>query len=57
MKENKRYPQNPMAKLMSYDTRQKRFNEDKDKLFKKNIGLPARELQEKFDRLIAWWDV
>ncbi len=54
---NGKYPVNPRARMMSYETRQRRFNEAKDKLFRDNVGLPAKELQEKFDRLVAWWNV
>ena len=57
MKEKKKYPTNPLAKTMSYSTRIKRFNKEKDDILRKSFGIPAAELSEKFERLVAWWNV
>lgn len=51
------YPKNPQAKFMSYENRIKRYNQEKDRMFLECRGLPARELQEKHERLLRWWDV
>ena len=55
MKERKKYPVNPLAKTMSYSTRIKRFNKEKDEILRQSFGVPALELQTKFEKLIAWW--
>ena len=51
------YPKNPSAKFMSYENRLKRYNQEKDKMFLENRHLPARELQEKLDKLLRWWGI
>ena len=57
VKEPKKYPVNPLAKTMSYSTRIKRFNKEKDDILRQSFGVPAVELAEKFERLVAWWNV
>lgn len=50
-----KYPMNPLAKTMSYSTRLKRYEKDKEDLLRNSHGIPALELQTKFEKLIAWW--
>lgn len=51
------YPRNPLSYGMSYENRLKRYHREKDKLLRDNIGVSAADLQEKHDRLMAWWGV
>lgn len=53
----KRHPMNPKARGMSYENRLRRYYQDKDKMFMENMGIPAKELQEKHEKLLAWWGV
>jgi hypothetical protein len=57
VKEKKKYPMNPLAKTMSYSTRIKRFNKEKDEILRKSMGIPAMDLADKLERLVAWWNV
>ena len=52
-----KYPRNPRARGMSYENRLKRYYQDKDQLLRDNMGIPAKELQEKHEKLLAWWNV
>ena len=43
---------------MSYDTRLRRFNQEKEEFLKKNFGLlPAAEFQRLLDQLIDKWKI
>lgn len=53
----KKYPVNPVAKLLPYNERLKRYHQDKDRMFSENINLPADKLNEEHERIMAWWDI
>lgn len=57
MEKKTTYPRNPRARGMSYENRLKRYYQDKDKMLIENIGVPAEELREKHEKLLAWWNV
>lgn len=49
--------QNPLAIGMSYETRLKRYHQDKDELLRKKSGLPAEEFSKELKKLEVWWNI
>ena len=46
-----------MIKHMDYQTRQRRFNEEKDELLRKKNSIPPSELSMEIKKLIDKWNV
>lgn len=46
-----------MIKHMDYQTRQRRFNEEKDELLRKKNSIPPYELSMEIKKLIDKWNV
>ena len=46
-----------MMSGMSYDTRLRRFNQEKEEFLRKNFGLPPAEFQRLLDQLIDKWKI
>jgi len=42
---------------MSYDTRLRRFNQEKEEFLKKNFGLPPAEFQAGMQAIIDKWKI
>lgn len=42
---------------MSYDTRLRRFNQEKEEFLKKNFGLPPAEFQAGMQAIINKWKI
>ena len=42
---------------MSYDTRLRRFNQEKEEFLKKNFGLPPAEFQAGMQAIIGKWKI
>lgn len=42
---------------MSYDTRLRRFNQEKEEFLRKNFGLPPAEFQSGMQAIIEKWKI
>ena len=46
-----------MIRAMPYEVRIQHYNREKDEMFRKNQGVPARELQRLHEELVKKWKV
>ena len=57
MKNTERKITERMIRAMPYEVRIQHYNREKDEMFQKNQGVPARELQRMHEELVKKWKV
>lgn len=57
MSQKKQVFSDKAIRLMSYETRLAKYNQEKDELFRTYTGVSASELQKAHDELIRKWRI